>query len=74
MLKLAMSPPETGRSYPIEVDPLYFCWLWTAKIAKDGYALAFEPDRIMAHRWVYEQEVGTIPGGLFLDHWCRVRH
>ena len=68
-----MSPPGTGQSYPISIDPIYFCWLWTSRIDKDGYGLANGSKLQMAHRWVYEQEIGPIPDGLMLEHWCRVR-
>lgn len=51
------------------------CWLWLAYIGKHGYGL-FRLGGAMrlAHRVVYESVVGPIPGGLELDHLCRVRH
>jgi hypothetical protein len=51
------------------------CWLWTGPIAAEGYGW-YNRDAISgpAHRFSYEQTVGPIPGGLQLDHLCRVRH
>jgi hypothetical protein len=52
------------------------CWIWTGGISKYGYGL-FKLDNgklVTAHKWIYEQEVGSVPSGLQLDHLCRVRH
>ena len=54
------------------------CWLWTGATSADGYA-EFRSGgggarRVRAHRWSFEWFVGPIPGGLVLDHLCRVRH
>ena len=29
--------------------------------------------KVLAHRWLYEQTAGPVPGGLELDHLCRNR-
>jgi hypothetical protein len=51
------------------------CWLWTAGRIGAGYGTIRVGDRAMlAHRFAYEELVGTIPDGLELDHLCRVRH
>lgn len=52
------------------------CWLWTAALFDSGYA-TFQPQHghaVRAHRWIYQETVGSIPDGLVLDHLCRVRH
>jgi len=47
------------------------CWEWQLGLTKGGYGTY---RNTTAHRWVYEQLVGSIPAGLQLDHLCRVRH
>ena len=48
------------------------CWVWTGKIAKNGYGHASKDWKThLAHRLVYEALVGPIPEGLQLDHLCR---
>lgn len=62
------------------------CWLWTGCISQDqpkckgGYGRFWisVPDstkykQVMAHRYAYELENGTIPEGKEPDHLCRVR-
>lgn len=51
------------------------CWLWAGTINHLGYGhVARDGKTEMAHRIVYEHEVGLIPDGLTLDHLCKVRH
>lgn len=57
--------------YSIEVDKIYGCWLWAARVRGDGYGITKRGG--MAHRHVYTLEGGTIPEGLYLDHLCRRR-
>jgi hypothetical protein len=51
------------------------CWVWTACVDRDGYAvfvLARKTHR--GHKYAYESELGEeVPAGLELDHLCRVR-
>ena len=62
-------------SWPIQRDPMFGCWLWTGKLAPDGYGLVWRGKRpSYAHRVVYEAEVGPVPDGQVLDHACRRRH
>lgn len=51
------------------------CWLWGGDCCKkEGYGrLSFNGRKQLAHRVVYSLIVGQIPGGLQLDHLCRVR-
>jgi len=50
------------------------CWLWTGSTTHDGYGHLRDGRRVvLAHRWLYEHLVGTIPDGMQLDHLCRVR-
>lgn len=46
------------------------CIPWQGRIRADGYGTLGVR---LAHRAVYEREVGEIPDGLELDHLCRVR-
>lgn len=80
--------PKGSRSprRPPEVHPsdwvLKFCWLspdgcWVYMRGLDrcGYAQIIVDGRMsMAHRVVYEHEVGPIPEGMEIDHLCRVRN
>lgn len=48
------------------------CWLWTGTINRRGYgAISVRGETKMAHRVVYEREVGPIPAGMQIDHLCR---
>lgn len=55
------------------------CVVWTGGKTAGGYGnFAFDsnrqnPKQTMAHRWIYEQEVGPIPEGYDIDHLCRNR-
>lgn len=47
------------------------CWVWQWGIFQTtGYGMYRQGT---AHRYVYEQARGIVPGGLELDHLCRVR-
>ncbi len=52
------------------------CWVWIrSRHHISGYG-QYKPvgrGSIVAHRYMYELNVGPIPGGLTLDHLCRVR-
>lgn len=51
------------------------CWHWTAATNGVGYGKYSINKRLFyAHRVAYVVLVGPIPGGLVLDHLCRVRH
>jgi hypothetical protein len=46
------------------------CWLWTgSKAGGTGYGQIYADGRAqLAHRFAYELLVGSIPGGLVIDH------
>lgn len=46
------------------------CWSTGLKDRPDGYVRS---NGVYLHRAVYEAVIGTIPGGLSLDHLCRNR-
>lgn len=49
------------------------CWIWAGRLEKSGYArVRIRGRRLLAHRAMYEQEIGPVPAGLQLDHLCRV--
>jgi hypothetical protein len=59
-------------------EPNTGCWLWLKGVQTSGYGqVALErkkhPRLRVAHRVSYELLRGPIPGGLTLDHLCRVR-
>lgn len=68
-------PPTFGShscaQWPVIVDPVFLCWLWQNGLTPQGYAIG--DAGADAHRQVYKAEVGPIPDGMFLDHWCRRR-
>lgn len=55
-----------------DVDPLTGCWLWTGYIGRGGYG--YTSTGALAHTHVYVREVGPVPEGHQLDHWCRRRN
>lgn len=58
----------------VEPEPNTGCWLWTSIVGNNGYGLFHNGEKIViAHRWSYENFRGPIPGGLEIDHICRVR-
>lgn len=47
------------------------CLEWTAGCTPQGYGLFWDGrNRVLAHRWAYEQEHGPIPRHLEIDHLC----
>jgi len=54
------------------VDPETDCFIWMGRVQNMGYP-CFDPyDKpVLAHRWAYERQFGSIPAGLTLDHLCR---
>lgn len=57
------------------VDQTTGCWLWHDQLNETGYGMFFiKGKRRRAHRLSYMMHVGPVPGGLGLDHLCRVRN
>ncbi|MFB7618507.1 HNH endonuclease signature motif containing protein [Kitasatospora sp. NPDC056181] len=49
------------------------CRLWTGAVTTSGYGkFKAEGKTVRAHRFAYQQAHGAIPGGLVIDHLCRV--
>lgn len=51
------------------------CWPWLGCInAKSGYGKkTWYRRNMLAHRWMYQQRVGSIPAGFVIDHLCNNR-
>jgi hypothetical protein len=50
------------------------CWPWPTS-RKDGYATTeIAGNKILVHRWLFEQLRGPIPKKATLDHLCRTRN
>ena len=51
------------------------CIEWTGSRNDKGYGTFYDGlgSSVMAHRWSYENLVGPIPAGRYLDHLCRNR-
>ena len=55
----------------VEVQPSG-CWNWLAQKLPSGYGRFRNGDKkVVAHRFAYEVNKGSIPKGLTLDHLCR---
>jgi hypothetical protein len=71
--------PKPVRKTPEErfwakVDKTGDCWIWTAGLNGTGYGSFKAYNKpYMAHRFVYEMLVGSIPDGMVVDHTCHVR-
>lgn len=50
------------------------CWVWNGLRNDYGYGIfSIGKQMVMAHRWLYEQTHGPIPGECEIDHVCRNR-
>jgi HNH endonuclease len=58
-----------------KVEPTDDCWRWMGTILPNGYGhfRGYGSKMILAHRFAYEEFVGSIPQGLQIDHLCRNR-
>lgn len=51
------------------------CWIWTGALTDKGYArIRHNKKLIRVHILLYERFIGAVPGGLELDHLCRVKN
>lgn len=69
-------PGHQRRKSPLEyiVDEDSGCWVWQRYICRSGYGrLTVNGKNIRAHRYYYENNVGTIPTGYIIDHLCNNR-
>ena len=61
-------------NWPVEIDPVYGCHVWTGKLDKDGYAVLWRGNRAYrAYVVAWEAEHGPIADGFVVDHGCRNR-
>lgn len=58
-----------GDKWPVAVDAVFGCHLWTGARSSNGYPLV--DGRQSAHRVAYEHKHGAIPTERVLDHLCR---
>ena len=65
----------TASRWPVLVDPFTGCWIYSrGKPNSSGYATHWtKTGPHPAHVFVYQAEVGPVPEGKVLDHWCRRR-
>lgn len=69
-------PPVERVLSRVVIDGDTGCWLFNGALSTRGYgkiAIAPRGSVAPAHRVTYEALVGSIPGGLELDHLCRTR-
>ena len=70
-----MRVQSTEERFWARVDKSGECWLWIARLDRDGYGrLPWRGPIYLAHRYAWELLRGPIPEGLSIDHLCRVRH
>lgn len=58
-----------------KVEKTESCWIWRGNQFRNGYGYFGVTESVgrLAHRFSYEELVGSIPEGLTIDHLCRVR-
>lgn len=67
--------PSVAQRFWSKVDRTGECWTWIPQGGAGGYAyFYFRGRQVLAHRFIYEQEIGPIPDGLVLDHTCKRRN
>lgn len=50
------------------------CWLWNGPVGTHGYAEIYANGKeYLAHRFMYEQNIGPIPKGHHVHHTCETR-
>lgn len=57
----------------VEISDSDDCWLWNGSTNGQGYGSFWDGTRLVgAHRWAYQEYVGSIPDGAFVMHICDV--
>ena len=67
---------ERLRRHIVHEDHGYIspCWIWTGSLNEKGYGrIGIARKHARTHRVAYELFVAPIPGGMHIDHLCRVR-
>lgn len=70
---------SAGRAYieaRIKIEDRGFsspCWIWQLGLTVKGYGRCRLNGHLRSHRASYEAFVGPIPGGLQIDHLCRIK-
>lgn len=50
------------------------CWIWTAKVADNGYASIWYKGKYWRlHRMVFKLEIGDLVSGMVIGHKCNVK-
>ena len=63
---------NTEQRFWSKVETAEGCWLWTGYKNEKGYGrFQFKGRFTASHRVAYELLVGSIPGGMEIDHLCR---
>lgn len=59
-------------SWPIELDPVFGCALWTGKIGNNGRPIIWRGRApVNAYTIAYERAHGAVPADRVVDHLCR---
>lgn len=72
-----LSLPKTLERFwqKVHTVPHSGCWIWVGAASANGYGNFLVGDKyLQPHRASYMMFVGPIPGGLHLDHLCRVTY
>lgn len=63
----------TASDWPVEIDPVFGCWLWTSKLNDKGRPIIWRGQKpISAVRAVYEAEVRALKADEMPDHECKI--
>lgn len=66
--------PATERFWAkVEKNGSNGCWLWTSAISRGYGTFWLDSKPVYAHRFAYEQLIGSIPEDTEIDHLCRNR-
>jgi len=62
---------DDRRRFWAKVDKTRECWLWLGAKTTGYGVMRLRGKNVLAHRFAYEDIVGSIPEGLQIDHLCR---